>query len=161
MSEEGKEHQTVELHKGERGFEYLDHTADIQIHTWGPDVKTAFEEAALGMFGYMTDIESVQIDPKKEPHCASVKGEDIYSLLYQFLEELLFIFSTEFYIFRKVTITDFNEKDFSISFKAEGETWDLSKHSQGQEIKAITYSAMKINPPTKTQPAELWVILDI
>jgi len=31
----------------ESGYEYLDHTADIQLHSWGPTVKEAFEKVYL------------------------------------------------------------------------------------------------------------------
>jgi len=145
-----------------QGYEYLDHTADIQIHSWGPDTISAFEQASLGMFGYMTDLEVVDIDPDLDPVEATVEGEDLQSLLYQFLEELLFIFSTEYIIFKKITILEFDEKNFKIKFKAEGETWKVGKHPQGQEIKAITYSAMQIITPTADNPkAEIYVILDI
>ena len=42
------------------GYEYLDHTADVQIHSWGPSVKEAFEQAAKAMFGYMTELDTIQ-----------------------------------------------------------------------------------------------------
>ena len=32
------------------GYEYLDHTADIQIRSWGSTLVEAFEQSALGMF---------------------------------------------------------------------------------------------------------------
>uniref|UniRef100_A0A6B2LQ63 Archease domain-containing protein n=1 Tax=Arcella intermedia TaxID=1963864 RepID=A0A6B2LQ63_9EUKA len=126
------------------------------------DLKAAFEQSAIGMFGYMTDLSFVEIDPAMDPYQGSVKGEDLESLLYEFLEDLLVVFSTEFLIFKKVTITRLDQKNFTIDYIAEGEKWDLEKHPQGQEIKAITYSNMQIHPPTKDRKvAEIWVILDI
>ena len=38
------------------GYEYLDHTADVQLHAWGPTIKEAFEQCAKAMFGYITEL---------------------------------------------------------------------------------------------------------
>ena len=42
------------------GYEFLDHTADVQIHAWGKDLKESFEQAAKAMFAYMTDLDTVE-----------------------------------------------------------------------------------------------------
>jgi len=143
------------------GFEFLDHTADVQIHSWGPTLKEAFEQAGIAMTGYMTEIDKVDINPELEPREAEVNAEDLESLLYQFLEEILFIFSTEFIIFKRVTILEFDRQTFRIKFHGHGEAWNREKHPQGTEIKAITYSAMQIMPETEGKLAELWCIVDI
>ena len=37
---------------GKCQYEYKDHTADIQIHSWGDSVEECFAWAALAMFNY-------------------------------------------------------------------------------------------------------------
>lgn len=83
---------------------------------------------------------------------------------------------------KTVTITYFDLEEFTLSFcwyverrlttvskrkpkiilTSYGEEWDLAKHTQGTEVKSITYSAMKITHPSDTNGiTNIWVIVDI
>ncbi|CAG9863401.1 unnamed protein product [Phyllotreta striolata] len=142
-------------------YEYLDHTADVQLHSWGDSLKEAFEQCGIAMFGYMTELPSVEIKQSSE---IEATGHDLESLLFHFLDELLFLFSAEpFLICSKVTITQFvcEGDEFKITCKCYGEEFTLGKHPQGTEVKAITYSAMQIiNEPSQNK-FEVYVIIDI
>ena len=41
--------------------EYLDHTADVQLHSWGGTVEEAFEQQVLGVMGLITELPTVRI----------------------------------------------------------------------------------------------------
>lgn len=146
--------ETVPLSK----YEYLDHPADVQLHAWGEDLKEAFEQVAVAMFGYMTEIDTVQMTDTQE---IEAEGDDLLSLLYHFMDEFLFVFSADpFFIARVVKITEFDLENFHISAVGYGETFDLSKHPQGTEVKAITYSNMQIYNGENGK-YEVFVIIDI
>lgn len=137
----------------------MDHTADVQLHSWGADLKEAFEQNGMAMFGYMTEIETVDI---LEKHEIEAQAEDLDGLLYHFLDELLFLFSAEpFLICKKLIITDFNLETFTIKCSCYGEPFDLAKHPQGTEVKAITYSAMQIVQNEELKKVDVFVIIDI
>lgn len=112
------------------------------------------------MFGYMTEIETVEI---KATHIIVAEGHDLESLLFQFLDELLFMFSCEpFLICNKIVIEEFKTDDeFKIVCKCYGEEFQLGKHPQGTEVKAITYSAMQIVNEPEQNKFEIFVIIDI
>ncbi|XP_077193496.1 protein archease isoform X3 [Paroedura picta] len=79
-----------------RKYEYLDHTADVQLHAWGDTLEEAFEQCAMAMFGYMTDTETVEPLDTVE---VEAEGHDMLSLLFHFLDEWLYKFSAnEFFI---------------------------------------------------------------
>lgn len=154
-------------------FEYLDHTADVQLHSWGSSLEEAFENSAIAMFGYMTELSSVSIDESMSFEFEA-KGHDMQSLLYAFLDEMLFAFSTEpFMCCRDVRITHFDRVNFKITAVGRGEPFDLSKHPQGTEVKAITYCAMQIYLDWKPRneeeaardgaefPFQIFVVIDI
>lgn len=129
------------------------------MHAWGDSLKEAFEQCAMAMFGYMTDLAYVEMVQIQE---IEASGHDLESLLYNFLDELLFLFSAEpFLICKKVIIDVFNLDDFTIKCRCIGEEFQLGKHPQGTEVKAITYSAMQIVNEPDTNKFEVFVIIDI
>ncbi|KAK7790910.1 hypothetical protein R5R35_000920 [Gryllus longicercus] len=138
-------------------YEYLDHTADVQLHAWGDTLAEAFEQCAMAMFGYMTEIDSVEMLETQE---IEAEGHDMLSLLFHFLDEFLFLFCAEpFFIARKVKILEFNREEFKIRAQGFGEEFQLGKHPQGSEVKAITYSNMQYHE--HEGKAEVFVIIDI
>ncbi|KAL5013602.1 hypothetical protein ScPMuIL_007872 [Solemya velum] len=138
-------------------YEYLDHTADVQLHSWGADLKESFEQCATAMFGYMTtNYDTVEMTETQE---IEAEGDDMQSLLFHFLDEWLFMFSADpFFIPRIVEITDFDVENFRIKSKGYGEPFVVGKHPQGTEVKAITYSNMQIHD---NEQHDVFVIIDI
>lgn len=127
----------------ERQFEYLDHTADIQLHSWGSSLSDALEQCVIAMFSYMTDLSKVDIDPKATD-VFEVKGHDLDSLLFTLLDEFLYRFLTNEWIPRDVRVQSLDLRHFRCVVAGFGERFTLEKHTQGTEIKAITYSNMQI-----------------
>ena len=139
-------------------YEYLDHTADVQLHAWGATLELAFSNIIPCMFNYMTDLNTVIIQENKSIEF-EVKGHDMDTLLFAYMDEFLFYFSTENFCCKKVEILELDRAQFSIKVKGHGETYDLAKHPQGTEVKAITYSNMQIHE--NADRADLYVIVDI
>lgn len=64
-------------------------------------MQESFEQCAMAMFGYMTDLERVEMT---EVHHVEAEGHDLLSLLFHFLDELLFMFSAEPFIIARVRL---------------------------------------------------------
>jgi SHS2 domain-containing protein len=80
--------------------------------------------------------------------------------LYRFCAEPNFVpFKIEITQFERSSATGDKEGEVVISARGFGETFQLGKHPQGTEVKAITYSAMKINE--RQDFSEVFVIIDI
>jgi len=145
------------------GFEYLDHTADVQIHSWADTMQRAFELNAEGMFGYMTDLSLVE-EKESCKRTFSCKGRDVLSLLFTFLDELLVEFCTTDFVCKRVETTKFKSGEggeYLVEATCYGERFDMSKHRQGTEVKAITYSHMQVHNKTKDDLVHVYVIIDI
>lgn len=139
------------------GFEYLPHTADVQLHSWGENIEQAFEQVTVAMFGYMTELDRIDIERKEIVQVEG--GTDLKSLLYKLMDEFLYLFCTENFVVREVKIIEFDRKNLSIRAQGMGETFKLSKHPQGTEVKAITYSAMQIHE--RIECVDVFVVIDI
>jgi SHS2 domain-containing protein len=145
-------------------WEHLDHTADVQFHAWGADMDVALANLGMCFFDYVTELRAIDVDPD----CAQafeVTGVDMHKFVFRFLDELLYRFAADGVACRSVAVrlTERPAADGSGHFVASvttaGEKFDLTKHPQGTEVKAITYSAMQIHE--NDDKAELFVIVDI
>ncbi|NXY50522.1 ARCH archease, partial [Ceuthmochares aereus] len=129
---------------------------ECELHAWGDTLEEAFEQCVMAMFGYMTDIETVEPVDTVE---VEAEGHDMLSLLFHFLDEWLYKFSAnEFFIPREVKVLYIDRMQFKIRSIGWGEEFSLAKHPQGTEVKAITYSAMQI---CEDEKPEVFVIIDI
>ena len=149
-------------------YEYKDHTADIQIRSWGDSTATAFAWSALGMFDYMTPLHNISETPKvyRNFECSAC---DLKSLLFAFLDELLFVFHTESLVCTKIQINEFRENKgelgeeenrWTIEGIVAGDLFVDGVNEQGTEVKAITYSEMQIHVE-ENGSTEVYVIVDI
>jgi SHS2 domain-containing protein len=126
-----------------RGFEFLEHTADIYVAAYGQTVRETFENAALALFESMTETE--QITPESR-ETVEVEGHDEEALLYNWLESLLVRFETTDTIYSKFEITDLEQtaQGYKLKAKIRGEKFDHGKHPQKVGVKAVTYHQMEI-----------------
>ena len=56
-------------------------------------------------------------------------------------------------------IIEFDKSSFKIKARGYGEPFNLRKHKQGTEVKAITYSNMQVHEELQTN--DVFVIVDI
>ena len=126
------------------GFEFRDHTADVQVRSWGSSLEEAFSQTAYSLMATITpDLK--KITPKVEREL-TVEAEDKEALLFDFLSEFLYIFDVDELIFNQIyvrSIEKFND-NYKLRATLIGEKFDLDKHEIGIEVKAITYSFMNI-----------------
>ena len=110
-------------------FEFLEHTADIYIASYGKTMGEAFENAAIAMFEVMTDTQSVEATLEES---VSVNGRDELELLYNWLELLIVNFETKNKLYSKFKILTLKKKPgvFSLTAKIWGEHFDPKKHVQ-------------------------------
>lgn len=130
------------LKKSEPGkkekFRFLKHTADAKIEAYGKTMEDAFKNAAFAAFSLMVDVDKVK--PKLEKKIA-VKGNDEKALLYNWLEELLFLLDSEGFLLSSV-------KEMKISGSALNAVVSgdhvSEKYDTHGEVKAATYNEMEI-----------------
>jgi SHS2 domain-containing protein len=140
------------------GYEYIDHPADIQIHSWGPSLDRALEPLCLGLLSVMIDPAGFQ-EIREKP--ISIKANDLFTLVYSLLDEWLFLFDTDEFVLQRVVITKCDVENFEIEAIGYGDTFDMEKHDDFRrtEVKAITYASMKVD--IEADRSDVYVIVDL
>ncbi|HEY68248.1 MAG TPA: archease [Thermoflexia bacterium] len=134
----------------DKGFEEIEHTADIAIRVWGRDLAELFANAAYGMACQMADPDEV---PRTVEQAIELEACDAETLLVTWLNELLYL----------------NERDGDVFVEFEmGQVTPTHVQAvvrggpppyQGLQIKAATFSDLKIAPTDEGY--ETTVVFDV
>lgn len=123
-------------------FEYFDHEADAGIRGFGKTVEKAFENGAKAMFNLMVDVEKVERKRKIDIRC---EADDIEGLFVEWLNELLAQKDIEGMAFSSFKVEKIKRgENYKLNGWCEGEVLDPEKHEVKTEVKAATYSVLKV-----------------
>jgi len=134
-------------------FKFLPHTADIKFQAWGETIEEVFENSALALFRALTHKKI----PSRKKMTIRAEGNDLEGLMYNFLEEFLFLLDSENFLAAKVEEIILDREKFTILAKISGD--DAKVHHQINHIKAITYNEMEIKHLPNRWTAQ--VVLDV
>lgn len=133
-------------------FTFIEHTADIKFRAFGPNLNRAFENSALAMFNCMYSGKVIKKIKKK----IMVKGTDPESLLYNFLEELLFLLDSGCFFLSSCKVK-IDKKKLELNAELFG---DKAKNYPVElDVKAVTYNSMFIKKQGKSYICQ--VVLDV
>ena len=132
-------------------YRFLEHTADIKFQANGKTLNEVFENSALAVSNYLSRGEAI-----KSAKCKiiNLSGNDLESLFYNFLDELLYLLDAENFIVAKakVTIHGYNLQAELFGDKA-------SNYKDLDHIKAATYAEMFIKKTSSGWQAQ--AVLDV
>jgi SHS2 domain-containing protein len=137
-------------------FEFVDiTTADIAFVAYGKNLDELFSNAALAMFEVMINTKEIKQRISKK---IKLKGNDLQSLMFNWLNELLVYVDGDNLAFSKFNVK-VDEKKNELKAECKGEVMNSKKHEIKTGVKSATYHKLEVKKEEgiwKTQ-----VILDI
>ncbi len=143
----------------QKGFEYLDHTADLMIRAYGRSLEELLENCSKAFFNAISPgyLEKTEV---KRCIKIEVEGDSLEELIFRWMSELVYSFDTEGLL----------GKEFKIEVKREGESYkamgeicgeefDPEKHEYALQVKAMTYNMLKVSEENGRYVAEF--VMDV
>ena len=122
-------------------YTFFDHTADIGVEVTGRTRKELFVNAADALFDVMIASITGEKSAKQQTKI-TIEGADVADLLINILREILYLFNGKKFITVSCEMIQFNNKE--LQARLTGESFNKTKHLIKNEIKAVTYSGLKV-----------------
>jgi len=120
-------------------YRLMPHTADVGLIAYGKSLDEAYANAAYGMFAIMTDLRKVK---ESESRRISITEKDEESLLFEWLNRLLYIFDVEHLLFKRFEVA--LDRTY-LSAACYGEKFDPARHKMTIGVKSTTYYMMEVD----------------
>jgi SHS2 domain-containing protein len=135
-------------------FEILEHPADVGFRAYGATLRELFENAALALLSISADVEGVEEKDRRE---IEVTADDMESLLYAWLAEIVALADADRLVLRRVEVTSLC--DGRVTGVAHGERYDRARHRAGTAVKAVTYHKFFVKQSPNGWLAEVFLDL--
>lgn len=137
-------------------FEFVDiTTADVAFVAYGKNLNELFANAALAMFEVMINTKQIKPAITKK---IKVSGNDLQSLMFNWLNELLIYVDAENLAFSNFKVK-VNEKKLELQAECKGEKMNPKKHEVRTGVKSATYHQLEVKKEKNMWKTQL--ILDI
>ena len=133
-------------------FQLIEHTADIGVIAWGNTLGEAFASAGLGLFSIITDITGIR---DMESRDIELRATSVESLLFSWINELIYIFEVDHLLFSRFDIKRF--EDNMLTATAHGEKYNPGVHVLKLGVKSATFHMLSVDKINN----RVQVILDI
>jgi SHS2 domain-containing protein len=120
------------------GWEHYSHTADMGIRGFGMTKEQAFAQAALAMIAVSIDPQTIEPRQQIEISC---QADDDELLFIAWLNSIIYEMATRKMLFSEFEVAVAGKQ---LTARAWGEQLDFIRHKPIVEIKAATYSDLKV-----------------
>lgn len=119
-----------------KAFEFLEHTADIKFRINAKDINGIFENTVLAVSDIISRGKKIKPTLKKE---IEVSGDDYESLLYNFIDELIYLVDAEGFVPSNAEINVWEGKKIARGTLYGDKT---ENYKELDHIKSATYAEM-------------------
>jgi SHS2 domain-containing protein len=122
-------------------FEFFDHTADIGAHIYGRTLEELFRHAAAALFGALGQFQN---SGSRNQRSVELEASSLEDLLHDWLAELLYEVEAHHILYDEFESLHVNPH--SLKATVSGGTIDFTRSQTNQEIKAVTYHQLRVEP---------------
>lgn len=139
-----------------KGFELLDHPADMGILVWAESIQSLFEESVAALCSVLIDLDQIEL---KDERSVEINAASTEEALYQVLSEVLFFFDAEKYIFPTCTVKFMRNEEgiVKLLILLAGEKLVQQRHHLKTYVKAITFHQMQITEENGEFKAQVYL----
>jgi SHS2 domain-containing protein len=140
-----------------RGHALLEHTADVGIRAWAPDVAGAFAEAAMGL----VELMGARADAATGTRRLVGTGDDDGARLVSLLDEMVYLCESEDLGVTSVRIVgrSSGSVEVEVEVEAEVEVGPRRRDAEGLAVKAVTFHQLAVE--TTEAGTEVRVYVDV
>lgn len=125
-------------------YRLIDHMADFRVHVFGETETELFQNAAFAMVDLITDVSQLSGIKSRQ---IRVTGDDRIELMFNWLKELLYLWTGKRLLVRSTQIDGFSKTGLCATLIID--PFDPHRHVINSDIKAVTYHQLQVNQTSK------------